>query len=267
MLADMLRAARAVPGFVEAARIACVEASPLLRAEQAARLQGFAPAFAADLGEVADGPMLLAANEFLDCLAVRQLVETPSGWRERAVGLDAEGRLAFGVGLPAEPPDLTAPAGGALEVAPAMETLTALLADRFSRHPGRALFIDYGPADASPGDTLRAFVNGRQVGPLDFPGEADLTSDVDFQRLKRLALRAGLAVHGPVTQRDFLLRLGARERAEALAAANPAHAAEIELALARLTEPEAMGERFKALCVSAPRLPPPAGFPLHGAPR
>jgi NADH dehydrogenase [ubiquinone] 1 alpha subcomplex assembly factor 7 len=48
--------------------------------------------FHADLSTVPfDGPMLLAANEFLDALPVRQLIMTPEGWREVMLATDDAG--------------------------------------------------------------------------------------------------------------------------------------------------------------------------------
>jgi NADH dehydrogenase [ubiquinone] 1 alpha subcomplex assembly factor 7 len=40
----------------------------------------------------------IIGNEFLDCLPVRQFVCSAQGWHEKLVGLDASGRLTFGLG-------------------------------------------------------------------------------------------------------------------------------------------------------------------------
>ena len=53
------------------------------------------------------------------------------------------------------------------------------------------------------------------------PGSADLTAHVQFARLARKARAAGLAADGPMTQAEFLGRLGVAERAARLMAANP----------------------------------------------
>jgi SAM-dependent MidA family methyltransferase len=262
MMADMMRAASSVTGFRDAAQIALVEASPALRQQQKAALAGEAVEHFGSLGDVPPGPALIIANEFLDCLPIRQYVREGNGWRERRVGLDTYTfeNIAFGLGPLAELPANLIPAGDSVEFAPGIETLVELVAQRFRSEAGRALFIDYGPDAHSPGDTLRAYKAGQQVNPLAAPGESDLTADVDFPRLARLAQTQGLAVHGPLAQGYFLTRLGIRERAVSLAQANPARADEIAAAMQKLVQPDQMGARFKAICLSPAGAEPPPGF-------
>ena len=116
------------------------------------------------------------------------------------------------------------------------------------------------PAGNAPSDTLRAFKDGAQVGPLDIPGESDLTVDVDFSRLARLAKKRGLEVSGPVEQGPFLIALGAEARMQALIKANPDRAEQIYEGVKRLVDPAELGSRFKVICLSAAGLQPPAGF-------
>jgi SAM-dependent MidA family methyltransferase len=260
MMSDMLRAGRAVPGFIDAVRINLVEASPALRLEQQNRLVGRRIEFFQDLEDVPPGPAIIVANEFLDCLSIRQYVRDGNGWRERAIGVNSENDLVFGVGLSAELSPQLIPVGDQVEYAPGLDALIEMIARRFRRDPGRALIIDYGPEDRSPGDTLRAYQRGQQVDPLADPGACDLTADVDFPRLRRIALSEGLTVHGPMRQGYFLTRLGAWERSKILGKSNPARAEEIANGVTRLTSPEDMGARFKVVCLAPHGAPTPAGF-------
>ena len=106
LMADLLRAAKVRPAFLAAAEVHLVETSPHLRTLQAERLAavGIAPTWHDGVAGLPAGPLVFIANEFFDALPVRQLVKTPQGWAERMVGLDGEGRLAFGLraleGLP-----------------------------------------------------------------------------------------------------------------------------------------------------------------------
>ena len=97
---------------------------------------------------------------------------------------------------------------------------------------------------------------------LDHPGEADLTSHVDFAALVAEARRHGLDA-AVATQGDFLLRMGLLERAGRLGAdAGEAARETIRDAVERLAAPHRMGRLFKALCVApAGRLP----FPFSGS--
>jgi NADH dehydrogenase [ubiquinone] 1 alpha subcomplex assembly factor 7 len=260
MMADMLRAGRSAPGFLDAARVALIEASPALKQVQLDRLAGHRISHFAELGDIPPGPAIIVANEFLDCLSVRQFVRDGKGWRERQVGLDGPGSLRFGLGPPAQLPPTAMPAGDEVEVAPGLDSIADALAQRFRRHDGRALFVDYGPEDKSPGDTLRAYRAGQQVDPLSAPGECDLTADVDFQRLRRLAETEGLAVFGPQAQGGFLTRLGAKERARSLSAANPERTQEVLAGVNRLISTTEMGSRFRAICLAPLDTKLPPGF-------
>jgi NADH dehydrogenase [ubiquinone] 1 alpha subcomplex assembly factor 7 len=272
LMADALRAARLRPVFLAALTLHLVESSRSLRAEQAARLGvpqpgGAAPAWHESLAEVpADGPLLLVANEFFDALPVHQLVRQGGGWRERGVGLDAEGRLCF-VLLPAGPAAALlppgaagAPEGAVRELCPAGLALAASIARRIAATGGAALIVDYGH-DGGFGDTLQAVRGHRPVSPLDSPGEADLTAHVDFAALAAAARSAGAAVFGPVGQGALLLELGLEQRAATLAArADPAQRAALAAARRRLCDPGEMGTLFKALAIAAPGADAPAGF-------
>jgi len=257
LMLDALRAVRSVPAFLEAVDLHLIEASPVLRSQQAQRLAGYGPSHHERLDDLPDRPSILLANEFLDCLPVRQFVKQDGDWRERVVGLSTDGGFQFGIAVDRAPQGLST-AGDQVEIQPGLEDVIAALSAR--KAPFRALFIDYGPENETPADSLRAFRAGAQVDPLMQPGEADLTVDVDFARFARLAAAAGLDVSGPLPQGLFLGGLGIEARMHQLIKANPDQATEIHRAIATLVEPDKMGARFKAICLSSQALPKPAGF-------
>ncbi len=261
MMADMMSAIKATGGGA-AFDLAINEASPVFTEVQQEKLAGLNPQFNGAFQALGDVPFILLANEWLDCLPARQFVNLDGAWHEKVVGLDEQGDLAIGVATDKAPSQAFDVASGqtAVEVQPGLATLVDALQDAFGQVPGRALFIDYGPTERAPGDTLRAFSRGHQVGPLAMPGESDLTVDVDFGRLARLAAKAGLGVSGPVEQGAFLMALGAEQRMQALIGANPDKAEDIHKGVSRLVDPAELGSRFKVICISAPGLPPPAGF-------
>ena len=258
LMRDILRATRGAKAFREAMDLRLVEASPVLREAQSNLLKEAAPRHLPSLADLPDEPAIILANEFLDCLPARHFVKTPEGWAERVIGLSETGRFEFGLAVDRAPDGLSQIAESVVDIQPGLEGMVELLAARTS--PFRALFIDYGPAEIAPGDTLRAFCKGAQIDPLSALGTADLTVDVDFGRLSRLACAAGLEVAGPVPQGLFLGALGAESRMQALIRANPGQAEAIHAGVAELVDPAKMGQRFKAICLSSPGLPPVAGF-------
>jgi NADH dehydrogenase [ubiquinone] 1 alpha subcomplex assembly factor 7 len=260
MMADALRAARVRPAFLGAAEIVLVESSPRLREVQAAALSGTGVAWRERADDLPDGPLIVLANEFFDALPVYQYVRTAGGWAERVIGLDAAGRLQFGLRPGIAPPSDGSPAapGAVLEHRPAAEAIVEALARRIASDGGAALAIDYGHSGGF-GDTLQAIRGHRYEDPLAAPGEADLTAHVDFAALARAAERGGAEAAPLLTQGAFLARLGIARRAAVLAQGKPPEIrAGIAAAVERLAGPAGMGTLFKVLGVG------PRGVVLPG---
>ena len=260
LMSDLLRAARLDPDFMAACEVWLVEVSEPLRRLQRQGL-GDRPRWVRSLDEVpGDAPILLVANELLDCLPPRQFVRGPKGWAERLVGLNDAGDLVFGLSHAVLdrllPP---APEGAVLELSAAQEALGAEIGARLAADGGAALLIDYGRDAAGFGDTLQALSRHKKLDPLATPGEADLTVHADFPAVVAAAARAGADAAPILTQGDFLVRLGIGARAEALANARPDKSDEIERQIERLVSPDEMGELFKVACLCQPGFSPP-GF-------
>jgi SAM-dependent MidA family methyltransferase len=188
-------------------------------------------------------PLLVVANEFLDALPIRQHVAEA----ERHV-------VAVGDGLAFDRD------GEIVETSPARDSAVRALTEGLVAAGGVALVIDYGFIRSGSGDTLQAVKGHRFAAVLDRPGEQDLTSHVDFQRVADVARDAGAAVAGPAEQGPWLERLGIMARARTLANAAPDRAAEIEAARARLCRPDQMGSLFKVLAIRHPDWPTPAAL-------
>jgi len=268
MMADVLRATRIVPGFLEAARVVLVEASPRLRAKQRETLTSYEVEWCASLDEVPASPLILLANEFIDALPVRQFVRTPEGIAERMIGLGDDDALQWGLRpgarLDARGEALmqSAPTGAMLEICPLGLSIAEQLGARLATSGGAALFVDYGHSSGF-GDTLQALRAHQYDDPLAHPGEADITAHVDFAALARTAVASGARAFGPITQGLLLERLGLPARATRLKRdADEAARAKIDAATTRLagTDANAMGELFKALAVVHPALDVVAGF-------
>lgn len=269
MMADMLRAAGRVPGFLDAANIRLVERSEGLRAAQAERLARFKPLWAADAAEALDdAPLFVVANEFFDALGLSQWRWDGAEWRAIGVGLASDRLAAQQMDGPPPPPALAArfadpPVGAALETRPEDATHVQPIVGTIARRGGAALVIDYGYDDAERRaaggrETVQALRAHRPASLFDAPGAADITAHVNFDDLAALA--APLRVSGLQRQGPFLRALGAEPRAAALAKANPARTEEIAAGLHRLTHPNEMGRLFRVMALTPPGAPPPPGF-------
>ena len=80
----------------------------------------------------------------------------------------------------------------------------------------------------------------------------------DFPAVLAAARAGGAQTTAILSQAEFLARLGIGARAEVLSRARPDRAQAIARQLDRLTGAEQMGVLFKAACIHAPGLIPPA---------
>ncbi|MCX7558876.1 SAM-dependent methyltransferase [Sulfitobacter sp. F26204] len=261
LMADALRACRQVPGFIEAAQVTLIEASPTLREVQQKTLKSVDVSWIDTIQELAEQPLFLIANEFFDALPIRQFLRDGTQWRERQVGLDAGG-LSFGL-APAQPQPALAyrladtQDGDLVETCAAAAPIVEEMAARITAQGGTALIIDYGGWHLI-GDTLQALRAHKKVSPLETPGDADLTAHVDFQAL---AEAANACTHTqPTAQGTFLERLGITQRAQVLASNLTGAALESHVAAhRRLTHSAEMGNLFQVMALYPQGGAPPPG--------
>lgn len=271
LMIDAFRAAKIVKDFQAAVVLHLVEIGPNLKEQQRRRLEplNVPTLWHEALSDVPSGPNIIVANEFIDTLPVHQAIKQTDGWHERVVEVAPDSSLVMSASHDPLPHfDATLPrqlrassrAGSIYEWRP---DAIAIEIGRRVRSDGAALIIDYGHALHGFGDTLQAVAGHSFREPLRKPGQCDLTAHVDFMALAQTAEITGASIHGPVSQRDFLQRLGVEKRAAALKARAPGDKGnQIDQALARLTAngPGGMGELFKVLAIADPKLGPLPGF-------
>jgi SAM-dependent MidA family methyltransferase len=269
LMADALRAAKALPEFRAALSVHLVEMSDVLAGKQRETLaaSGAPVTWHRDVREIPRAPTIFLANEFFDALPVSHFVRGAHGWHERVVTIGADGKLAFAIKpVPAlnyektMAHELRDAAQGAIHEHRSMAYPLEIIR-HIKSFSGAALIVDYGYANQHLGETLQAVRRQKYVDVLADPGEADLTAHVNFADLAHAGRAAGVWVGGPLTQGEFLRRLGIEARAVRLKQkATPQQAADIDAALHRLTAPDQMGDLFKVLAFGDRKLGTLPGF-------
>ena len=86
---DLLRAAKTLPGFLDAARISLVEISPTLAEQQRTKLNHHRSQieWVKDFDDIPKRPTIAIANELLDALPFKQWIKMEQTWLERGVGI------------------------------------------------------------------------------------------------------------------------------------------------------------------------------------
>lgn len=206
------------------------------------------------IDDVPKGFSIILAHEFFDALPIHKFQKTERGWREVMVDIDPDApdavdKLRF-VLLPS--PSLASAAliqadekREHVEVCPEGGIVVQQLANRIAEQGGAALIADYGH-DGTKTDTFRGFRRHQLHDVLADPGAADLTADVDFSYLRRMAGNT-VACMGPVSQRIFLQNMGIDTRLQVLlrSSPDPSTRAQLIQGYDMLVNPQKMGERFQ----------------------
>lgn len=227
LLADVLAGLeKNHPQLASTLSVTVVEPLPARRREQAERLErhGRRLQWVDSLENLPEASLtgFFFCNELLDAFPVDLLRREAGGWHVLEVGLGAQGEFSL-VSGPAPAPfwqnwlaehASALPVGALTEVSPHVPGWITQLRRVFRR--GTAVVIDYGREAADyyrperTEGTLRGYRQHQRCDdPFAFPGETDLTADVDFTLVRTLAESAGFRVAPLVRQEKFLLELAA----------------------------------------------------------
>ncbi|MBH67575.1 MAG: methyltransferase [Rhodospirillaceae bacterium] len=270
LMSDMLRTMSKFIDVDTMLEIHLVETNKDLRTLQSKVLEKNNTTWHEDLSSLPNKPWFLIANEFLDALPIHQIVKFDGKWVERLISQAKQshnltwtiGRMPSQLGL-LVPEDVNALAGdnALLELSPAVLGILKSIAENITAYGGAALIIDYGYTQPTFTSSLQAIRKHQFVDPLEQPGDADISSHIDFSLIKRESNFYDLNFYGPVTQREFLTRMGINERALALQKNKGLEASKnIQTAVNRLITADDMGNLFKVIALTSHNIIRPPGF-------
>jgi SAM-dependent MidA family methyltransferase len=205
-----------------------------------------------------NGSVIIFANEWLDALPFHRLIYRDGAWRERGVGLDADGQLvevlldqlssevaAVADRLPPQIED-----GYELDLPLEAEAALAdLLAQDWS---GLILLFDYGRTWTSllqdhPSGTARTYKKQVQANDLlETPGACDITCDINWTPLQAQMEAAGLQSVRLESQESFIVQR-AQGTAKAIVSGSAGSFSPDRQTLMQLIHPANMGQRFQVL--------------------
>lgn len=273
LMADILRVSRAVDNFLHAVQITIIETSDLLKEKQRETLGNITVQWHSELSQCAvDEPCIILGNEFLDALPVEQCRFMNGQWQQCHISVEngqfVQTWISPQSDIVAYLPEVKTHAA-IYEIAPERINFIEQCTKMIKENGGASLFIDYGYAKLSHGETVQAVKNHEYVPALSDIGECDITAHVDFQTLQESALQGGVLSSPIVTQKDFLKSLGIEHRANALKntvlkqdghTQGALKAQGIQNDLDRLIGEKQMGDLFKVMCIYSDDNLKPAGF-------
>ncbi len=256
LMADVLRVLSRVKDAAKAAEVHFVETSPVLREAQGIRVPQ--STWHHTIASLPARPSIIIANEFFDALPIRQFERKNGTVFERVIGLTGD---MLERGLVPSPVPVPLRGEGVFEDHAIRAAAARQLGDHLARSGGAALIFDYGHARSALGDTLQAMIAHKYCRVTERPGEADITSHVDFEALARAFPEGGARIAGLMAQGDFLNAMGLEARTEVLSRSVEGEArTQLVAASERLAHPAQMGHLFKVMAVTSAGLQPPYPF-------
>ena len=118
------------------------------------------------------------------------------------------------------------------------------------RNSGGILLIDYGNFDKKMKNTLQAVSNHKFANILENIGNADITHNINFELFKRFTKKLGGLDNNFNTQKNFLIKMGIKHRAESISKYKDfSRKADIYYRLNRLIDEKQMGTLFKVMFI------------------
>ena len=123
------------------------------------------------------------------------------------------------------------------------------------------MFFDYGYFEEKMKNTLQSIKKHKPNNILKNFSNSDITYEINFSLIKKIARKFGLYTNGLTTQGSFLTKIGIIERAEILAKNyNFRKKADIYYRLKRLVDKNFMGNQFKVMFLTKKNIRFKLGF-------
>ena len=204
--------------------------------------------------QLEDGPIIFIGNEFFDSLPIKQIYKKKEIFFEKYIVMNNNKSIQFKLkklkktfadkirhtNLKSFKNPVEYPFQGIKYL--------EKIAKKINKFDGALLIIDYGYLNNGNGNTLQSVKNHSYGKILSVPGNADITSHLNFKLFERILVAKNLYVQKIVTQSEFLQRMGILKRAEILSKKMTFRSkADMFYRLKRLLDTKEMGGLFKVM--------------------
>jgi len=204
--------------------------------------------------EINKGPIIFLCNEFFDALPIKQIYKKRDIFLEKYVTLNNKKKIKFYFKkaenkLVKNLKKLNLISTGNIIEYPvvAINNLNKI-SKKINKFNGGVLIFDYGYTKKISKDTLQSVKKHRYSKILDDPGNADITSHINFDLFSNVLKKDNLKVEKIVTQSEFLQKLGIIERANIISKKMTfKEKANMFYRLKKLLDYKEMGAHFKVM--------------------
>ena len=244
------------PAFLNSCNFVIHEKSPLLIKIQKEKLGKNKVVWVSKINKIKKIPSIFIANEFFDAIAIKQFVKKENLWFEKFVNLKSNKEAFFfekkiDIRKIEKKINLKISQNqNFIEYSELGLNYLREISTIIKKNTGGLLLIDYGYTDKKMKNTLKATSNHKFANILNNVGKVDITHNINFELFKKLIKNIGGLENNLTTQKNFLIRMGIKQRAEIISRNKSfLKKADIYYRLKRLVDEKEMGDLFKVFLV------------------
>ena len=202
-------------------------------------------------------PSIIIANEFFDCLPIRQFEKKKEKWLEKIINYNYEEDSFFYQYLPVNENKILKKLSKYkknyfVELSEQRENYFEKICEYITKSSGTFIIVDYGYDKLPEHFTLQSIFNHKPSNLFDNLGNQDITSLVDFKIFIDIAKKYKINIDTYCNQKEFLLANGLHERKKKIVKkCTPEQIKIIEAGYDRLIDEKQMGSIFKFLVLSS----------------
>ena len=267
MMHQMIKVFKRFDKFLNSSKYFIFEKSHFLKKIQKKKITSSKVSWINSLDNLKNGPNIFLANEFFDALPIKQYVKKNNKWFEKKVKVSGKDNFEL-VDEPTNINSIEKKIGinlksnqNIIEFSPLTYKYLNIISKKINTFQGGLLIIDYGYLEKKMKNSLKSVYKHNFNNVLDNFGKSDITYNINFFLLKKIAKKLNLKVAGLTSQGSFLTKLGIAYRAEVLAKnLEFSKKADIYYRLKRLIDKNFMGELFKVMFITKKNIKFKIGF-------
>ncbi len=256
MMRVMIETFKNFPPFLKCCNIIIIEKSPRLIKKQKININFGGIKWKKNLANLNSFPSIFLANEFFDAIPIKQFLKLKKFWYERYIKISDDKNLTF-VNKKTNIRTLEkklkfkiSKAQNFIEFSPLGNRYLNSIFKLIKKNKGGLLIIDYGFFSEKMKNTLKAIYRKRHSEVLANLGKSDITYNINFNLIKKIAQNFGKLDINYTSQKNFLLNLGINQRAEIISKNKSfLQKADIFFRLKRLIDKRQMGQLFKVMLI------------------
>ena len=256
MMKVLIESFKNFPIFLSSCNFIILEKSPRLIEIQKKKLLDTKITWISKIDKIKKIPNLFIANEFFDSLAIRQFRKSKNLWFEKFVNLKdfnnpfffekkidikkIEKKINFNISHNQN----------FIECSELGLNYLKDISKIIKKNKGGLLVIDYGYSEKKMKNTLQGILNHKFANILENIGNVDITHNISFDLFKKFTTQMGNLESYLTTQKEFLIKMGIKERAEIITK-NQSFLKKTDTyyRLKRLIDEKQMGILFKVLLI------------------